>query len=587
MRVSLLNAGWVQLRAATRALRRAPGARVVTLLGLGAGVVSATTALRRVRATLGEQLELARKLTMDVEEGVVDVDERGRVAYLNLAAARMLLVEREDAVDRSFHELVHLRHGERAHHGEDCPPLSPLREGRPLEAVDPAFQRADGTEFSASYTSSPVVRRGRVAGTVVTFRDATAHLRAEEAQRFLERATRIATESIDWEATLTHVARLAVPFLGDLCAVVLQDERGLRVVATAHADAARSAELRELLERYPLDPEATHGPAWVVRHARAELLPEVDLDAFAAGADDQAPVRREILAALGLRSYLAVPLVTRDRTLGALLFGLCASGRRHGPHDLEVAQELAARCALAIEHARLYREAQEATRAREEILAVVSHDLRTPISAVQLAAGLVASRIRASGAPELQKCVETLRSAASRATRLVNDLVDSARLEGGRLTLERGTHAASDLAREALAIAQPAAERQGVRLSLDVAPDAGAVDCDAHRVLQVLSNLLGNSLNVMPAGGALRLTVARAGREVAFAVSDTGPGIAPEDQPHVFERYWRSAEPTYGGSGLGLAIARGIVEAHGGKIAVRSSPGEGATFTFTLPAVGS
>ena len=124
-------------------------------------------------------------------------------------------------------------------------------------------------------------------------------------------------------------------------------------------------------------------------------------------------------------------------------------------------------------------------------------------------------------------------------------------------------------------------------MSLEVAPDAGAVDCDAHRILQVLSNLVGNSLKVMPHGGTLRAAVARAGREVVFEVSDSGPGISPEDQPHVFERYWRSPDATYGGSGLGLSIARGIVQAHGGTISVRSAPGEGATFTFTLPAVGS
>jgi signal transduction histidine kinase len=281
---------------------------------------------------------------------------------------------------------------------------------------------------------------------------------------------------------------------------------------------------------------------------------------------------------------MGVPLVVAERTLGAIAFGITAEGRRHRDDDLRVARELASRCALAIEHARLYREAREATRAREELLAAVSHDLRSPLAAVRLAAGLVGRLARQAASPELRRSADALSSASSRAARLVDDLVDAARLEGGRLALARAPHPAAELAREALAVAEPVASAQGVTLSLDVAPDAGTVDCDAHRVLQVLSNLVDNALKAMPSGGALRLAVRRAGKELAFEVSDTGPGIAPEDQPRVFERWWRSPGAGWTGSGLGLAIARGIVEAHGGGIALRSAPGEGTTFTFTLPA---
>ena len=214
----------------------------------------------------------------------------------------------------------------------------------------------------------------------------------------------------------------------------------------------------------------------------------------------------------------------------------------------------------------------------------MSHDLRGPVAAVQLAAGVVERSARKRDIPELLKPIEALKSATARATRLVDDLVDCARLERGRLPLERAPRATIDLAREALSVAQPIAEAQGVQVSLAVSRDAGAVDCDAHRVLQVLSNLISNALKVMPDGGVLRIGVRRLGPEVLFEVSDTGAGISPEEQAHVFERYWRGRSATYSGSGLGLAIARGIVEAHGGTIGLRSTPGQGATFTFTLPA---
>jgi PAS domain S-box-containing protein len=553
------------------------------LAGVCVGAASATALLRRRRRVEREQLELARKLTVDLAEGLAEVDERGRVVYVNDAAARMLGAPRDQILGQPLHDLVH--GAASALHGSECPPLAALHEGRPVQALEDAFGRGDGTAFPVSYTSSPVVRASRVVGAMVSFQDFSAHVRAEEAERFIEHATRAAAASIDWEATLTHVARLAVPFLGDCCMVVLDDGGGLRIVAAAHADASRTAAVRDAVARYPIDPGAAHGPAWIVRHGAPELVPDVDLDAFAAGPGPGARLRREILESIGLRSYMGVPLLAADRTLGAMLFGVTAPGRRHGAADLQVAQELAKRCALAIEHARLYREAREATQAREELLAVVSHDLRAPIAAVQLAADVAVRRLRKSGIPEVQRSADILHRAASRAARLVDDLVASARLERGRLVLERAPHAAADLAREALAVAEPVAEAQGVALSLEVDPGAGEVDCDAHRVLQVLSNLIGNALKVMPEGGALRVAVRRAGRDVAFDVSDTGPGIAPEEQPHVFERYWRSPGARYAGTGLGLSIARGLVEAHGGALGVRSAPGAGATFSFTLPAI--
>jgi len=359
---------------------------------------------------------------------------------------------------------------------------------------------------------------------------------------------------------------------------VIAEPNGLRIAAAEHLDPG----LGELLARCPLDPAAAHGAAWVVAQGRPELVPDVDVEAFAAGAAPEARRRREILREVGLSSFLAVPLVARGRTIGALAFGRRA-WQRHGAGELQIARELASRCAQAIDNARLYREARAATRSREELLSVVSHDLRSPITAVQLAAGIVARRTSESGSAP-PRAVETLVRAAAAAMRLVDDLVASARLERGTLTLERAPHDAAAVAREAAAVEEPIAQDRGLNLSVEVAADAGAVDCDAHRVLQVLSNLLGNALKVVPPGGSIRLAVARSGREVRFSVADTGPGIAPEDLPHLFERYWRSPRATYAGTGLGLAIVRGIVEAHGGKVDVASTLGEGTTFTFTLPA---
>jgi len=539
---------------------------------------------RQVRLRLREELDSLRSITGHLAEGLAALDPEGRLVFMNAAGTRMLGWDERELAGRKFHELVHPHHPSRAPvEREECQLLGALQHGRPIQRQDQYFTRKDGTDFPVSYTASAILRRGQIVGAALTFQDFSAHLRAEERERFLTRATEALTESIAWEATLERVAQLALPVLGDWCLVALDDERGLRSVAVAHVDPARAAAARDLLERYPLDREAAHGVGRIVRTSKLELVPEVDVDAFVAARGASASLRGEILRDIGLRSYMGVPLIARGRTLGAIAFAISEGARRFGNADLELAEDLAARCALAIDNARLYREAQEASRSREEVLAVVSHDLRAPLGTVKLAAELVARLVPEEGPPELRRSADMVQRATARAAQLVEDLVDAARLERGRLALTLEPHDAAALAQDALAGVELLAKKQRVSLSLDAAPDAGAVACDRHRVLQVLANLLGNALKVMPAGGAIRVGVRREEGEVVFTVADTGPGIAAEDQLRLFDRYWRGASAGYEGSGLGLAIARGLVVAHGGHIRVRSAPGEGATFIFTLP----
>jgi signal transduction histidine kinase len=229
--------------------------------------------------------------------------------------------------------------------------------------------------------------------------------------------------------------------------------------------------------------------------------------------------------------------------------------------------------AAEVDHARLVRDTQRALQARDEVLAVVSRDLREPLGAVQLSAALVARLAARHPSPYLGSAARTLLSAANRAARLADDVVDASRLERGNVVLDRASWDAAELAREALAELEPLARRRGVSVSLEAAPGTGDAACDRHRVLQVLSNLLGNALRVTPPGGAIRVRVARRGAQVVFTVADAGPGISTADQPYVFERHWRGAQARYPGTGLGLAIARAVVAAHGGRIDVHSAPG--------------
>jgi signal transduction histidine kinase len=281
---------------------------------------------------------------------------------------------------------------------------------------------------------------------------------------------------------------------------------------------------------------------------------------------------------------MVVPLVARDRILGTLILTSEDSGRRFGPSDLALAESLAHRAALAIDNARLYEEAQEALRSRDELLAIVSHDLRNPLDVIQFTVAMLRQTLPADETnSRARKHCDMIQRSSERMIGLIRDLLDFGTIEAGKLAIDTSTHDAATLVEEALTSARLMAAQKHIEIHADLSTEPGEVLCDRPRVLQVLANLLGNALKFTSEGGTVTVTVTGQPNEVRFAVADTGPGIPPESLPHVFDRYWQAKRTANLGTGLGLAIAKGIVGAHGGTIAVESTLGQGSTFSFTLP----
>ncbi len=540
-----------------------------------------SSALERIPATTTE-LEEARERLWTIMAATPDLvcfsDSQGRILYMNAAGRRMLGLSAEEDVTQLFGPDIQARWAAALVIREGLP--TALREG--VWRGNSALLGPGGREIPVSQ----IIQCHKTAEGGVDFIstiaiDISAQKRMEGMQQLLDEATTFLGSSLEYEPTLENLVRFAVPRYSDWCMVSMLREDGLiEEVAVAHADAAKEQQLRTLLHRgRPMDPRVPVGIRNVLRTGELELTCDVT-DVWLRAAIRN-PERLHLLRGLGPKCALIAPLRARDRTFGTISLFQSESGRHFDTTDGAFAQELARRAALAIDHARLYEAAQQAIRTRDDVLGVVAHDLRSPLNTISTSASLL---LRQGQAEERgTKHLELIQRTTERMDHLIQDLLDVSRLEAGSLTLERRSEDVASLVREALESFQTPAQEKKLRLESAVEEGLPPVVADRRRVLQVLSNLLGNAVKFTPPGGRITLGAARTAEDVCFSVSDSGPGIPEEQREHVFDRFWQARETAHAGAGLGLAIARGLVEAHGGSIRVESKVGEGSTFRFTLP----
>jgi signal transduction histidine kinase len=283
---------------------------------------------------------------------------------------------------------------------------------------------------------------------------------------------------------------------------------------------------------------------------------------------------------------MVVPLRGRERTVGVVTFAATAfSGRRYGADELALARELAGRVALAVENARLYQRARKAVRARDAVLGMVAHDLRNPLTAITLGTSLALHHLGPRNGA-LRKHLQDIERSAGEMDRLIQDLLDVTRIEAGGLHLQLANEELGELLDAAAARFRLAAAERQIQIAIEPLEALPPVLVDQPRILQVFGNLMSNALRCTPEGGRIVIRATRREAEVLVSVSDTGIGIAPEDLPHVFDRFWQAGRSDLAGAGLGLAIVKGIVEAHGGRVCVESEVGVGTAFSFTLPLSG-
>jgi len=469
--------------------------------------------------------------------------------------------------------------------------MARLRAGRSVDALDTVRVNKDGRRIDVSMSISPIFAAdGRIIGGSSIARDITEQRRAENALRLLADAGQVLGASLDYETTLADVAKVLVPRLADWCAISIVDNTGkFKQLALHHPDLKRVAYVLERQRELPFDYEPGSGITSAIRDRQPILTREINDATLQRIA--RTPEHLAALRELGLRSSVIVPMLTRGQAVGTITLAYAESGRIYRDDEVELAMEIARRAASAIDNAQLLERTQQAAQARQDFLMTASHELRTPLTSVKAAAQLIARFLR-QPTPDhtrITTMVDNLQAEIGRLETLSLDLLDASRIQRGQFVLEREVVDLVTVVQDVVpALTRTTFMRPGHDLVIETdGPVIG--HWDPRRLRQVASNLISNALKYSPAGGKVRVFISTDSSDGVLDVIDEGIGIDPAEVASLFEPFHRATtvRQSFGGVGLGLYITRQIVDAHGGTITVRSTPGSGSHFSIRLPGATS
>src|SRR5215471_5909514 len=417
----------------------------------------------------------------------------------------------------------------------------------------------------------------RMVGTEL---DITDRKRFETNQAFLSELGALLGSSLEYEFTLETITKMAVRDLADLCIIDIVEGAGKVARLKVKSRDSSLTAVRDLFMRIPLERDR---PLWfqIVNQNKRPVLVErftQEILEYIFRNESDLQVIREA----GLQSGMVIPLLRDGNLIAAIILISCSPRRIYGPEDLYLAEELARRAAASIENARLYFLARRAIKSREHILEVVSHDLKNPVMMI----GLVAKVLRQSGELETDQIAEfsyKIERAADKMLYLISQLLDFSKIENGTFSVAPQAETLKNIILPAIEGMKPLAEAKQQTIEYHIESNLPKVAADGSRVGQVLSNLLSNAIKFSHQRGEIVVSVREEDNTIVVCVSDKGRGIPREHLSKVFDRYWQAEDTKHAGMGLGLSIAKGIVEAHGGKIWVDSELGKGSSFSFTLP----
>jgi PAS domain S-box-containing protein len=568
---------------------------------------SAASALLQQMPTLPVGLAEFHLIFDTAAIGVAVVNDRGTVVYANPRLAALLGVTVRDIVGSTP---ANFQHPDDI--AADNGMFQELVEGvRSAYQLEQRYIRADGSVLWGRLSVSAARREDGVLYSIGFVEDVTAEKLERERQRkqqqvlkerqakaqFLSEAGHVLSSSLDYEATLKTVARLAVPRVADWCTIHVVDQAGtITQLEVAHSNPDELEIALEYERKYPPDPNDTRRSFnRVLRTGKSELYPEITREMIERFAVHPDQVR--LLVELKLHSAMIVPLIGSARVLGTITFLSAESRRSYDAADLWLAQALATRAAFAVENAELLQRAEAANRAKSVFLATMSHEIRTPINAIVGYSDLLEAGVAGPLTGQQHDYLRRIVESSAHLLRLINDVLDLSRIEAGGLSVVRSQVLATTVVAEAVRLIKPEAAQRGVELhEACLCGQPPMLLGDGGRVRQIMVNLMSNAVKFTQRGGVISIVCgidspppeSRLPAEpyVFMRVVDTGPGISEEQLEAIFQPFVQvdnALTRAHGGSGLGLAISRQLAHLMKGQITVASQRGLGSTFTLWLP----
>jgi PAS domain S-box-containing protein len=525
-----------------------------------------------------EALQKLAAIVQFSDDAMISKTIDGTITSWNAGAERLFGFTAGEAIGQPIDLIVP---GDRRE--EEAGIMRRLTAGERVDHFDTVRRRKDGSRFDASLSISPIKNSyGEIVGASKVLRDITERKRSEGALALLARASRALAVLTDRGSALQQTAMMTVPFFADWCVVYCINQDGnIEPQAYAHRDPEKQRLLSEILKKYPLDWNSPAISVRVLRSGKTEFVE--DMPESLVMSVVRSEEEREAIKGLNPRSIISVPLLIRDRVVGVISFAASESSRRYKQSDVDFAEDLAGRVATAIDNAHLFDSVKQADRQKDEFLAMLAHELRNPLAAIQYASVLVQMP---SSEPKTE-LFEIIERQIKNLARLIDDLLDISRISQNKIQLKREYLDAATVVARAAAAARPLMEQKKHTFTIDVAKDAMPLYADATRAEQIIANLLTNAAKYTPDGGQIALRAYPQEGMAVIKVKDTGVGLPPQMLPRVFELFAqvdRTLDRSEGGLGIGLTIVRKLAEMHGGSVSVASDGlGRGSEFTVRLP----
>lgn len=399
---------------------------------------------------------------------------------------------------------------------------------------------------------------------------------------YLAETSRILSSSLDYESTLNTVASLAVPHIGDWCAIDILNAKGeVQQVAVAHKNPRKVKWAKELRKQQPVDMDAPTGLPNVLRTGNSELYPTITDELLRAGSKTEKQYK--LAKSLGFTSAMIVPIFSQKKPIGAITFVTSETTRHYNEADLIMAQELATRASVAIENARLYKGSQEAIILRDDFISVASHELKTPVTSVKMFAQILKKHSEQIGDTKAVNHLTKMDNQINKLTELIYDLLNVSKIQAGRMEFRKELFDFDKAVKEVVDILQQSETKHTIVIE---GLTKKKIYGDEERIGQVINNLVSNAIKYSPKSDKIIIRAKANKENVNVAVQDFGIGMEKAHLARIFERFYRvydTTDKTFPGLGIGLYITSEIIKRHGGKFWVDSIPGTGSTFYFSLP----